>query len=122
MKIISSSRITSLATSDSFGATPEQSSQNINQFEEQNFNSTELHHGSNSDNDPALPSDVLKDFSKPSSVEETFVESRTQSAEIESVIERNEWSKETVNENIDRSGIAEAILLDSISTNSGING
>lgn len=122
MKIIFSSRITSLATSDSFGATPEQSSQNIKQFVEENFNSTELHHGSVSDR--ALPSDVLKEFSKPSdqSVEETFVESRTQSAEIESVIERNELSKETVNENIDRSGIAEAILLDSISTNSGING
>lgn len=125
--MFSSSRTTTLATSDSF-ATSDHSTQNINHFEESDLNSTELHHANalKSDNDQALPSDVLDEFSKPSDQleEEALVESRTQGAEIEieNVIERNEFSKEKVNENIDTSGITEAILLDSISTNSGING
>lgn len=78
-----------------------------------------------SDNDQALPSDVSKDLSKSSDQldETTLVKSRTQGAEIENVIERNELSKEKFDENTDTiSGLAEATLLDSISTNSGING
>lgn len=117
-KIIPSSRIASLATSDSF-PTSEQSFQNSH-FED--FNSTGV--ASKSDNDQALPSDVLKEVNAPSDQldEETLVESRTYGAQIENVIERNDLSKEKLDVNIDTGGIAEAILLDTISTNSGING
>lgn len=90
---------------------------------EKNFNSTAS--ALKSDNDQALQSDVSKDLRETSDQldETTLVESRTQGAEIENVIERNELSKEKFDENTDTtSGLAEALLLDSISTNSGING
>ncbi len=73
----------------------------------------------NSDNHQALPSDVLNESSESS---DKLVESRTEGAEIENVIERNEVGRVKLDESIDTSGIADAILLDSISTNSGING
>lgn len=122
-KIVYSSRISSLATSDSF-PTSEQSSQNSKESEEKLFNSTEVHEESvlKSDNDQALHSDVLKDLASEQIVEELLVESRTKGAGNGDVIERIELDKEKVNENIEPNGIAEAVLLDSISTNSGING
>lgn len=120
MKILPSSRISSIATSDSF-PTSDQSTQTNNKLEEESVNSTtELHQGSalNSDNDRVLPNDVLNDSSEPSDKLAEKIESATQGADIESVIDRNELSKE----HIDTNRIAEAVLLDSISTNSGING
>lgn len=77
-----------------------------------------------SDNNIATaPSNVLENLDKFSDqTDGNLVESRTESVKIESVIERNDLSQGTVNDANDRSSIAEAILLDSISTNSGING
>lgn len=130
MKLNFSCRISSLllATTDSF-PTSEQTSQTSNSFEEINFNTTKEHNNNvlKSDNDKELPSDdVFQDLRKPSDPldEESLVESRTQAEQIETVIERNEISsKENVQENFDTiTGVAEAIILDSISTNSGING
>lgn len=78
----------------------------------------------NSDNDQTNV--VLDDFSKPSDRldKEALVDSRTQGAQIENAVKRNElFNKEIVDENSDKiAGIAKATLLDSISTNSGING
>lgn len=80
---------------------------------------------SNSDKDHA--SDVVENLSKRSDQleKESVVVSTPQGAQIENVIEKSEiFNKETkVDENSDTiAGIATAILLDSISTNSGING
>lgn len=129
MKNVSSSRVPSLllATSDSFPTT-EQHSQDNDNFEEIKFNATEEHYDSEfkNDNDKALPSDVFQDSIKSSDQleKESLVKSRTQGAPIETVVERyDKSSKEKVDENIDTiAGIAKSILLDSISTNSGING
>ncbi|XP_037031118.1 uncharacterized protein LOC119070751 isoform X2 [Bradysia coprophila] len=121
--LLNSSIIASLATSDSF-PTSDQSSQNDSNSGEKSSNSTELHHGSElySDNNaPTAPSEVLENVNKfGDKIEEKLVESRTESGNIESVIERNDLGQATVDDTIDRSDIA--VLLDSISTNSGING
>lgn len=118
-----------LATSDSFPSS-EQTSSNNNRFEEINYNSTEEIYAnelkSDNKNDIDFSSDVFQELSKNSdrTPDDSFVDSRTESSQVETAIEPNEiFSEESVDKNIDTNTVlAEAVLLDSISTNSGING